>query len=280
MKSFFGKYRGKVIDNADPGGLGRLKISVPAMPGALGWAMPCTPYAGPGVGFFAMPPIGASVWVEFEGGNPAYPIWTGCFWEAAEDVPAEPSGPDQKVLVMEGIRLCMSTLDGQKGFTLQVGDPLTERSLKLVMDGEGITLDNQGKTMLTLTETAITLSNRDRSIATLTEEDIKLENGQLSITMASGRQTITTTNGVATTTASPSSLTHTIAGTRQVLTAGSAKTTNAAATLEVTSTAIKQIAAASSAEISVAGISLESGAASVAIGPAIVNVNHGALEVI
>ena len=40
------------------------------------WAMPCAPYAGQQVGFFAVPPIGANVWVEFEGGDPDYPIWT------------------------------------------------------------------------------------------------------------------------------------------------------------------------------------------------------------
>ena len=45
---------------------------------------------GDGVGFFAMPPTGANVWVEFEGGDPDYPIWTGCFWGTGE-VPAQPA---------------------------------------------------------------------------------------------------------------------------------------------------------------------------------------------
>ena len=27
-----------------------------------------------------VPQIGAGVWVEFEQGDPDYPIWTGCFW--------------------------------------------------------------------------------------------------------------------------------------------------------------------------------------------------------
>ena len=49
--------------------------------------MPCAPFAGSGVGFFALPPVGANVWVEFEGGDPDYPIWSGCFWGAGE-VPA------------------------------------------------------------------------------------------------------------------------------------------------------------------------------------------------
>lgn len=82
---FFGKYRGRVMNNNDPLKLGRILADVPAIPGMHGnWALPCTPYAGPQVGFFALPPIGAMVWIEFEGGNPDYAIWVGCFWLIGE----------------------------------------------------------------------------------------------------------------------------------------------------------------------------------------------------
>lgn len=43
---FYGLYRGKVIDAADPTRKGRLRIIVPAVGGAkdaLDWAMPCVP---------------------------------------------------------------------------------------------------------------------------------------------------------------------------------------------------------------------------------------------
>ena len=72
--------------------LGRVQVSVPAVlgDGRLSWAMPCVPYAGSQVGFFAIPPVGANVWVEFEGGDPDYPIWSGCFWGTGE-VPATPA---------------------------------------------------------------------------------------------------------------------------------------------------------------------------------------------
>ena len=82
---FFGKYRGTVSDNADPTNRGRIKVKVPAVLGAVeAWAMPCVPYAGPSVGFYSLPPVGAGVWVEFEAGDPSYPIWTGCFWGDGE----------------------------------------------------------------------------------------------------------------------------------------------------------------------------------------------------
>jgi uncharacterized protein involved in type VI secretion and phage assembly len=78
---FFGKYRGSVTDNSDPTNRGRIKVKVPSVLGTVeSWAMPCVPYAGSGVGFYSLPPVGAGVWVEFEAGDPSYPIWTGCFW--------------------------------------------------------------------------------------------------------------------------------------------------------------------------------------------------------
>ena len=78
----YGKYRGTVANNVDPQQMGRLQVSVPAIlgDGQLSWAMPCVPYAGSQVGFYSLPASGAGVWVEFEAGDPSYPIWSGCFW--------------------------------------------------------------------------------------------------------------------------------------------------------------------------------------------------------
>lgn len=78
---FFGKYRGTVSDNADPTNRGRLKVKVPAVLGSVeSWAMPCVPYAGASVGFYSLPEPGTGIWVEFEAGDPSFPIWSGCFW--------------------------------------------------------------------------------------------------------------------------------------------------------------------------------------------------------
>jgi hypothetical protein len=68
--------------------LGKLLVTVPDVDSIqTNWALPCTPYAGPGVGMLFLPPVGALVWVEFEGDDPNYPIWVGCFWRDAADVP-------------------------------------------------------------------------------------------------------------------------------------------------------------------------------------------------
>ncbi len=78
---FFGKYRGLVTDNQDPTGCGQLKVIVPAVMGEEEiWARPCVPYAGNNMGLYAIPEPKTGVWVEFEAGDPSYPIWVGCFW--------------------------------------------------------------------------------------------------------------------------------------------------------------------------------------------------------
>jgi uncharacterized protein involved in type VI secretion and phage assembly len=82
---YFGKYRGVVTDNADSTQRGRLKVKVPSVLGNLEvWAMPCAPYAGDGVGFYSLPEANTGVWVEFEAGDPSYPVWTGFFWGDGE----------------------------------------------------------------------------------------------------------------------------------------------------------------------------------------------------
>ena len=89
MTQFYGKYRGRVEDNNDPLKLGRLLAIVPAVDSArTNWALPCMPYADSHAGVLLLPPVGALVWIEFEAGDPNSPIWSGCFWERVEDMPA------------------------------------------------------------------------------------------------------------------------------------------------------------------------------------------------
>jgi uncharacterized protein involved in type VI secretion and phage assembly len=87
---YYGKHRGMVLNNIDPMQKARLLVQVPDVLG-LGmssWAMPCVPIAGPQMGIYVVPLIGSGVWVEFEGGDPDYPIWTGGFWGTAAEIPA------------------------------------------------------------------------------------------------------------------------------------------------------------------------------------------------
>lgn len=159
MKQFFGKYRGQVENNVDPQQMGRIQVSVPAVlgEGSLSWAMPCVPFAGPGVGLFTVPPNGANVWVEFEGGDPDYPIWSGCFWGLGE-APALPALAEMKVLKTDGITMTLSDLPGVGGFTLEVNPPAVPIPVKLVCDASGVELTH-GAASIKLTPASVSINN-------------------------------------------------------------------------------------------------------------------------
>jgi uncharacterized protein involved in type VI secretion and phage assembly len=142
---FPGKYRGTVANNVDPLRLGRVQIEVPSVLGSsrLSWAMPCVPYAGAGVGFFFIPPVDAHIWVEFEGGDPDYPVWVGCFWEESGDVPASPQIADVKVLKTDTATVTIVDGPGPASVSIE-----TKTGMKLVLGSQGIEIDNgQGATV-------------------------------------------------------------------------------------------------------------------------------------
>lgn len=87
---FYGKYRGTVLNNVDPMQQGRIQAVVPDVAGLVptSWALPCLPLAGINTGLFTVPPIGAGVWIEFEKGDPDFPVWVGGFWGSAAELPA------------------------------------------------------------------------------------------------------------------------------------------------------------------------------------------------
>lgn len=101
---YYGKYRAFVRDNNDPERLGRCRLEVPAVLGVdkenwSDWAWPCFPYGGnDDIGMFLIPEESASVWAEFEGGDPQYPIWSGV-WLAKSNPGEQPE---------ESKRLCSS----------------------------------------------------------------------------------------------------------------------------------------------------------------------------
>jgi uncharacterized protein involved in type VI secretion and phage assembly len=128
---YFGKYRGIVKDNQDPTSVGRLKVSIPSVLGDLElWAMPCVPYAGKGVGFYSLPEADTGVWIEFEAGDPSYPVWTGCFWGSGE-LP-DPAGPAVKIWKTEKV-------------TIRIDDDADEIVIKTTSDTK-VTLASDAKT--------------------------------------------------------------------------------------------------------------------------------------
>ena len=81
--------------------------------------MPSVPCGGPHAGFFAVPAVGAQVWVVFEGGDPARPVWTGVFW-SPEDVPVRPALPSTTAIVGRQARITLDDLPGVASIRLDL----------------------------------------------------------------------------------------------------------------------------------------------------------------
>ena len=72
MGRYGGVYQGIVKNNRDPEERLRLQVEVFEVPGVADWALPCVP---PGVE--ALPDIGETVWLLFQGGDAERPVWIG-----------------------------------------------------------------------------------------------------------------------------------------------------------------------------------------------------------
>ncbi|MCI0596327.1 MAG: phage baseplate assembly protein V [candidate division Zixibacteria bacterium] len=154
MMEICGKHRGVVVNNVDPQQMGRLQVQVPSVAGtdAL-FALPSVPYAGPGVGFFFLPPVGANVWVEFEEGDKNRPIWSGGFWGSGE-LPPE-ANLRKKVLKTEGATLTIEDLPGGGGLLLEVG----QTKMKLSLKNGIIEIDNSAGASIKLAGLQVSINN-------------------------------------------------------------------------------------------------------------------------
>jgi hypothetical protein len=165
--SFLGKYRGMVLNNVDPLQQGRLQVQVPDVAGLIptSWAMPCVPLAGINMGMVAMPMIGAGVWVEFEQGNPDYPIWVGCFWGSAAEMPV----------------LSHMVPPVVPGITLQT--PLKNGIVISDVPGPtgGIQIQTATGAMISVTDIGIMISNGKGAVINLTGPTVDINLGALTV---------------------------------------------------------------------------------------------------
>lgn len=161
----YGKYRGVVVNNIDPMQLGRLLIIVPDVLGLVPstWAEPCVPLAGPTgppMGVYLVPPIGAGVWVEFEQGNADYPIWVGCRWGAASDIPplaraGLPVSPNIVLQTAGQNTMVISDLPGPTGGIMLK----STTGASIIVNDTGIYIQNGKGASLTMIGPAVNINN-------------------------------------------------------------------------------------------------------------------------
>ena len=158
----YGKYRGVVLNNIDPEQRGRLLIQVPDVLG-LGissWALPCMPLSGMQMGTYFVPLIGAGVWVEFEGGDVDFPIWTGGFWSTAAEVPAlalagVPGVPNMVLQTSSQNTLLISDLPGPTG-GIMLKSPT---GASIIVNDTGIYIQNGKGASIVMTGPTVTINN-------------------------------------------------------------------------------------------------------------------------
>lgn len=164
---YYGKYRGVVLNNLDPMQMGRVQVQVPDVMG-LGlssWAMACVPFSGRQSGIYCVPPVGAGVWVEFEQGDPDYPVWVGGFWGSTADVPA----------------LALAGLPVSPSIVLQTGNQNTLMISDLPGPTGGILLKTTAGALISISDVGITISNGQGATILLTGPTVNINAGALTV---------------------------------------------------------------------------------------------------
>jgi Type VI secretion system/phage-baseplate injector OB domain len=166
LQRYYGKYRATCVNNVDPMMIGRIQVIVPDVSSVVpsSWAMPCFPVSGTQNGVFTVPAIGAGVWVEFEQGNPDYPIWVGGYYSQA-DVPA----------------MARAVPPGLSGFTFQT----TLQNGITISDTPGptggILIKTTTGAMISVSDVGIVISNGKGAAITLMGPVVDVNAGALTV---------------------------------------------------------------------------------------------------
>lgn len=140
-REHLGKMRGTVVSIDDPKSCGRLRvqISLGGQPVEV-WADACIPYAGGNNGFYAIPPVGSGVWVEFVEGDIDQPIWTGCWWKEGELSGALASGPSLNAfpVVLQSTGMHRLILGSGSGDAVVIETASGEQGPRIVMTDSSV----------------------------------------------------------------------------------------------------------------------------------------------
>ncbi len=156
-ETYYGKYRGIVVDNKDPEKRGRLKLQIPSVLADQDsdWALPCLPYGGfAQQGLFLIPDVDAQVWVEFEEGDIHRPIWVGTFWQQESDTPEDAAKEEPTTRLLQT----------NSGHILQFDDEEGEETFRLFHPADAeILIDKNGTISLTDTSGAVLIMDAENS---------------------------------------------------------------------------------------------------------------------
>lgn len=199
-RRYYGKYRGFVVDNEDPENLGRLKVKVPSVLGdevVTGWAVPCVPSGGTaGQGHLFVPDVDAGVWVEFEEGDPEFPIWVGCFWSAPggeSEVPppvdadgaaaGEPQSPPTRKIIRTARGHTLQFEDGDEPLRIVLADGDEEN--RIVFSDDGISIVNNDN-IIEMTSDGVQVIDANGNTVTMDSSGVTVDAGSNEVVLLGG----------------------------------------------------------------------------------------------
>lgn len=168
---FYGKYRGTVVEQGAGDHRGQLRVRIDKMYEDADkmnggddppWALPCLPYGGDKVGMFVVPPLGAFVWVEFEAGDPAWPVWSGCCWPSDAErrwvgnhLPPSAGGADTKLIETAMARIVIDDNQQSPSLTIELK---TSPARTITLSNNGIELSDGMNTKVVLRSPSVVVN--------------------------------------------------------------------------------------------------------------------------
>jgi hypothetical protein len=126
--------------------------------------------AGAQAGCFIVPPVGAQVWVEFEQGDPDYPVLAGGFWGSTGDVPTCANSP---AATPPGQNIVLQTTGGH--MILLSDAPETSTT-------GGIVIKSASGAMIVVNQTGIYIDNGKGAVLQLVGPSVDMNSGGLTVT--------------------------------------------------------------------------------------------------
>jgi uncharacterized protein involved in type VI secretion and phage assembly len=134
---------GRVIDNQDPKGLGRIrvKLAMHTQDQQSFWARVATPMAGPEIGAYFLPEIEDEVLVGFVAGDSAHPVILGSVWNHARRPPETNDGKNDRRLIRSRSHHELRFDDGDAN---EIELTMRDGSRLYLADGQALIEDRQG----------------------------------------------------------------------------------------------------------------------------------------
>ncbi len=179
----YGVYPAIVVDNRDPDGQGRVKVSLPWMPDDSGgykvWARIATLMAGKNRGTWFIPDVDDEVLIAFEMGDPRRPYIIGAMWNGQDTPPESMDGAGnnfvKSITSRNGVTITLDDQDGQEKLILETpgGQKITlqdgpGRVEIKDSNGNSVTLQSSGVSVVAAAKVSVQASTVEVNAALVT----------------------------------------------------------------------------------------------------------------